>query len=44
MTVVTRDDNSQNIYTAPVGWCNQNTSVEESKYKDKPKSELIFPG
>ena len=44
MTTVTRDDDSKNIYTAPVGRCNQQTSVEESKYEEKPKSALIFPG
>ena len=44
MTTVTRDDDSQNIYTVPVGRCNQQTSVEESKYEEKPKSALIFPG
>ena len=44
MTTVTRDDNSRNIYTVPVGRCNQQTSVEESTYEEKPKSALIFTG
>ena len=44
MTTVTRDDDTQNIYTVPVGQCNQHTSVEESKYEEKPKSVLIIPG
>ena len=43
-TTVTRDDYSQNIYTVTVGLCNQQTSVEESKYDEKPKSALIIPG
>ena len=44
MTTVTRDDDSQNIYTVPVGQCNQQTSVEESKYEKKRKNALIVPG
>ena len=44
MTTVTRDDNSQNIYIVPVGWCNQQTSLEESKYEEKPQSSLIVTG
>ena len=44
MTTVTRDDDSKNIYTAPVGRCNQQTSVEESKYEEKRKNALIVPG
>ena len=44
MTTVTRDDDSQNIYTVPVGRWNQQTSGEESKYEEKPKSALIVPG
>ena len=43
MTTVTRDDDSQYIYTVPVWKCNQQTSVEESKYEEKPNSALIFP-
>ena len=44
MKTVTRDDDSQNIYTVPIGWCNQRTSIGDSKYEEKPKSELIVPG
>ena len=44
MKTVTRDDDSQNIYTVPVGRCNQQTSVEESKYEEKRKNALIVPG
>ena len=44
MTTVTCDDNSQNIYTVPDGLCNQQKSVQESKYEGKPKSVLIVPG
>ena len=44
VTTVTRDDDSQNIYTLPVGRCNQQTYVDESKHEEKPKSALIFPG
>ena len=43
MTTVTREDDSQNIYTVPVGRCNQQTSFEESKYEGKPKSALVVP-
>ena len=42
--MVTRDDDSQNIYTLPVGRCNQQTSVEYSKYEDKRKNSFIVPG
>ena len=38
VTKVTCDDNSQNIYTVPIGRWNQQTSVEE------PKSELNITG
>ena len=44
MTTVTRDDGSQNIYTVHFGQCNQQTSVEDYKYEEKPKSVLIVPG
>ena len=44
MTTVTRDDDSQNIYTVPVGRCNQQTPVEDSKYEAKRKNALIVPG
>ena len=43
MTTVTCDDDSQNIYTLPVGRWNQHKSVEESKHEEKTKSELIVP-
>ena len=32
VTMATRDDDSQNIYTVPVEQCNLKTSVDESKY------------
>ena len=44
MTKITCDDYSQKIYTVPVGRWNQQTSVEEFKYEEKPKSALIVPG
>ena len=44
VTTVTCDDESRNIYTVPVGRCNQQTSVEDSKYQEKPKCVLIVPG
>ena len=44
MTTVTYDDDSQNIYTVPVILCNQQTSVEESKYEEKCKNVLIVLG
>ena len=44
MTTVTRDDDSQNIYSVPVGWYNQQTSVEEYNSEEKRKIALIFPG
>ena len=44
MTMVTHDDNSQNIYSVPFEWYNEYTSVEEYKYEEKPKSSLIVPG
>ena len=44
MTTVTHDDESQNIYTVPVGQCNQHISFEEYTYEEKPKSVLIVPG
>ena len=42
--MVTRDDNIKNIHIVPVGQFNQQTSVEESKYEEKRKNELISPG
>ena len=44
MTTVTRNYDSQNIYTVPFGQCNQHTSVEDYKYEEKIKSALIVPG
>ena len=41
---VTYGDESQTIYTVPIGKCNQQTSDEEYKYEEKLKSELIVPG
>ena len=43
MTTVTRDNDSQNIYTVPVGRCNQQISFEDYKYEDKRKNALIVP-
>ena len=44
MTKVTRDDDSKNIYTVPVGRFNEHTSDDESKYEEKRKNGLIGPG
>ena len=44
MTMVTRDDDSRNIYTVPVGRCFEQTSVDEFKYEEKLKKSLIGPG
>ena len=44
MTTVTRDDDSQNNYTLPVGWCNEQKSDDDSKYEEKRKNALIGPG
>ena len=41
MTTITRDYDSQNNYTVPVGQFNQQTSVEKSKYEEKHNSVLI---
>ena len=41
---VTLDDDSQNIYTVPVVWWNQQASAEESKYEYERKNALIVPG
>ena len=43
-TTVTRDDDSQNIYTVPVEQWNQHTSFEDSKYEEKRKNKLMFSG
>ena len=44
MKTVTRDDNSQNMYYLPFGRCIQQTSVEDSRYKEKRNNALIVPG
>ena len=44
MTTVKRDDDIQNIYTVPVGRCNEHSSYDESKYEEKRKNALIGPG
>ena len=44
MTTVTRDDESQNIFTVPVGRCNEQISVDVYKYEEKRKNALIGPG
>ena len=43
VTTVTRDDGSHNIYTVPVGRCNLQKSVDESKYEEINQNALIFP-
>ena len=42
--MVTRDDESQNIYNVPVELCNEQTSDYEYKYEEKRKNALIGPG
>ena len=44
VTTVTHDDYSQNIYTVPVGLCDPQTSVDDSKYEEIHHNALIFPG
>ena len=44
MTTVTRDNDSRNMYTVPVGRYNELTSVDESKYEEKRQNALICPG
>ena len=41
---VTRDDDSKMFYSLPVGQCNEQTPVEESKYEEKRKIALTVPG
>ena len=43
MTTVTRDHGSHNIYTVPVGRCDLQKSVDESKYEEINQNALIFP-
>ena len=33
-----------NMYTVPVGRCNEKTVVEQSKYEEERKNELFGPG
>ena len=42
--MVTHDNDSQNIYTVPVGQWNQQTAVEDYKYENERKNSLIVPG
>ena len=42
--MVTRDDDSPNIYTVCFGQCNILTSVDESKYGEIHKNAFIFAG
>ena len=42
--MVTRDDDSENMYTVPVGRYNEQTSVEESKYEEERNNALTVPG
>ena len=44
VTTVTRDDDSPNIYTVPVGRCDIQTSVDEYKYEEIHQNALICPG
>ena len=44
MIKVTRDDDSRNIYTVPIGKYSERTSVDEFKYEEKRKKALIGPG
>ena len=44
VTTVTRDDESPNIYTVPVGRYNLQTSVDESKYEEIHQNSIICPG
>ena len=44
MTTVTRYDDTQHIYTVPVGRSNEMKSVDEYKYEEKCQHSLICPG
>ena len=44
VTMVTRDDDSPNIYTVPVGKCNLQTSADDSKYQEIHHNELVCTG
>ena len=43
MTTVTRDDDSPDIYTIPVGRYDIKTSVDDSRYEEIHNNELFFP-
>ena len=44
MKTITRDDDIRHIYTVPVGRCELQTAVDESKYEEIHQNSLIFPG
>ena len=44
MKTVTRDYDSRNIHTIPVGKCGELTSVDEPKFEEKHQNALICPG
>ena len=44
VTTATRDNDSPNIYTVPVGRCDLQTLVDESKYEEIHQNALIFTG
>ena len=44
MKTVTRDDDSPNFYTVPIGRCDLQISVDESKYEEMHRNSLTFPG
>ena len=42
--MLTHDDDSPNMYTVPVGRCDIQTSVDESKYEEIHQNSFICPG
>ena len=44
MKTLTRDDDSWNIFTVPVGRSNELKSVDDYKYEEKCQHSLICPG
>ena len=44
VTMVTRDDDSPNIYAISVGWCDLKTSVDESKSEEIHQNALTCSG
>ena len=44
VTTVTRDDDSRNIYTVPVGRCFEQKFVDDFKYEEKRNKALTGPG